>query len=44
MQIKNFDDGTEDNELANALLDTIKYTAVHINDPDTPGYIKALLV
>nr|BAN40689.1 hypothetical protein, conserved [Entamoeba invadens] len=45
MQLKNY--GQEDDEVADntkSLLDTLRFTSKHIQDQDTPGYIKALLI
>ncbi|KAL7722976.1 CYRIA/CYRIB Rac1 binding domain-containing protein [Entamoeba marina] len=44
MQLKNFGDNEEFAESTNSLLDTIRYTCVHVGDPETPGFIKALLI
>ncbi|EKE37532.1 hypothetical protein ENUP19_0112G0015 [Entamoeba nuttalli] len=44
MQLKNFADNADYSEAINSLLDTIRYTCLHVGDPDTPGYIKALLI
>jgi len=44
MQLKNFGDIPEYSEAINSLIDIIRYTSVHVTDPDTPGFIKALLI
>nr|BAN37738.1 hypothetical protein, conserved [Entamoeba histolytica] len=45
MQLKNYNQ--EDPlicETTKSLLDTLRFTSKHIQDPETPGYIKALLI
>nr|BAN42009.1 hypothetical protein, conserved [Entamoeba invadens] len=44
MQLKNFGDNPQYAEQINSLLDTFRYTCLHVNDPETPGFIKALLI
>ena len=44
MQLKNFGEDATYTEATNSLLDTIRYTCEHVNDPETPGYIRALLI
>ena len=45
MLLKNYrQDDPEISEITKSLLDTLRFTSKHIQDADTPGYIKALLI
>ena len=45
MQLKNYkQDDPLVQDITKSLLDTLRFTSKHIQDPDTPGYIKALLI
>ena len=45
MQLKNYKhEDVAIAETTKSLLDTLRFTSKHIQDPETPGYIKALLI
>ncbi|KAL7717228.1 CYRIA/CYRIB Rac1 binding domain-containing protein [Entamoeba marina] len=45
MQLKNYNpDDAVISDTTKSLLDTLRFTSKHIQDPETPGYIKALLI